>query len=70
MAAESQGNATTEKILNVLVPLIYGRRLLLAGFLVLATVFFAWQTAQVRPDAGFDKSIPLQHPYMEVYKQY
>ena len=70
MAAESQGNATTEKILNVLVPLIYGRRLLLAGFLVLATVFFAWQTAQVRPDAGFDKSIPLQQPYMEVYKQY
>ena len=70
MAAESQGNPTTEKNLNFLVPIIYGHRVLIGILLVLLTVFFGYQTAQVRPDAGFDKSIPLEHPYMEVYKQY
>lgn len=70
MAAESQGNPTTEKILNFLVPIIYGNRVVIGILLLLLTAFFTWQTAQVRPDAGFDKSIPLEHPYMEVYKQY
>jgi hypothetical protein len=70
MAAESQGNPTTEKILNFLVPIIYGPRVLIGIVLLLMTAFFGYQTAQVRPDAGFDKSIPLEHPYMEVYKQY
>ena len=54
MAAESQGNPTTEKILNFLVPIIYGHRVLIGILLVLLTVFFGYQTAQVRPDAGFD----------------
>ena len=70
MAAESQGNPTTEKILNFLVSIIYGHRVLIGILLIGLTVFFGYQTAQVRPDAGFDKSIPLEHPYMEVYKQY
>src|SRR3546814_18145678 len=25
---------------------------------------------QIKTDAGFDKSIPLEHPYMKVLKQY
>ncbi|WP_420428225.1 efflux RND transporter permease subunit [Algiphilus sp.] len=70
MAAEKPSSPTTEKILDFLVPLIYGKRLLLLLVLIGLTVFFGYQTAQVRPDAGFDKSIPLEHPYMEVYKQY
>ena len=70
MAAEKPSSPATEKILDFLVPLIYGKRLLLLLALIGLTVFFGYQTAQVRPDAGFDKSIPLEHPYMEVYKQY
>ena len=70
MAAEKPSSPATEKILDFLVPLIYGKRLLLLLVLIGLTVFFGYQTAQVRPDAGFDKSIPLEHPYMEVYKQY
>jgi len=38
--------------------------------LVLLTAFFGYQASQIKPDAGFEKSIPLQHPYMKVLKQY
>ena len=30
----------------------------------LATVFFAWQMTQLRPDASFEKMIPVSHPYI------
>jgi predicted RND superfamily exporter protein len=70
MAAEMKGSPVTEKILDFLVPFIYGKRVPLGIFLLLLTAFFMFQAAQVRPDAGFDKSIPLEHPYMQVYKQY
>lgn len=70
MAAQKPSSPATDKILNFLVPLIYGQRMLLLLVLIALTAFFGYQTAQVRPDAGFDKSIPLEHPYMEVYKQY
>ena len=40
------------------------RPLLLIVFL-LATVFFAYQTAGLRPDASFEKMIPMEHPYIQ-----
>ena len=51
-------------------PLIYARRRLTMGILLLITAFFAYEASKIQPDAGFDKSIPLKHPYMQVYKQY
>ncbi|MGH8455549.1 MAG: efflux RND transporter permease subunit [Stenotrophobium sp.] len=38
--------------------------------IAVATLFLLFQAMQIRPDPGFDKSIPLQHPYMQVFKQY
>jgi predicted RND superfamily exporter protein len=51
-------------------PLIYARRKLTMGILLLITAFFLWEALHIQPDAGFDKSIPLKHKYMQVYKQY
>ncbi|HZR37163.1 MAG TPA: MMPL family transporter [Nevskia sp.] len=51
-------------------PLIYARRRLTMGILLLITALFMWEAVHIQPDAGFDKSIPLKHPYMQVYKQY
>lgn len=31
---------------------------------VLLTVFFGWQMTQLRPDASFEKMIPVSHPYI------
>lgn len=60
------------RLLRFLVPLIYGRRgrVVSAIGIALATLFLLLQALQIRPDPGFDKSIPLQHPYMQVFKQY
>lgn len=59
-----------DKILKVIEPLIYGPRKLNLLILLVLTVLFAWFAAGTRVDAGFDKSIPLDHPYMQVYKHY
>lgn len=45
------------------------RGLILAGF-VIATLGFAAATARLRIDAGFDKLLPLQHPYMQTFVEH
>jgi predicted RND superfamily exporter protein len=59
-----------ERILKVIEPLIYGPRKLNLIILAVLTALFAWFASDTRVDAGFDKSIPLDHPYMQVYKHY
>lgn len=58
------------RILALAIPLIYGRRTVAFGLLMALTVFFGWNALQLKPDAGFEKQIPLDHPYMKVFKQY
>ncbi|ROH92993.1 hypothetical protein ED208_00170 [Stagnimonas aquatica] len=60
----------SQKILRAIEPLIYARRWLTMGILLVLTVFFAAVAATMKPDAGYDKSIPLEHDYMKVLKQY
>ena len=69
MSDNAQMN-TAEKILRAIEPLVYARRKLTMGILLGLTVLLAWQASLIRRDAGFDKSIPLEHPYMQVLKQY
>ena len=59
-----------ERLLQAVVPLVYERRWLTFSALVAVTVFLGVAATQLRPDAGFDKQIPLDHPYMQVFKQY
>ncbi len=47
-------------------PLFRVRRTLMTLF-ALATVFFAWQMSLLRPDASFEKMIPVSHPYIANY---
>lgn len=61
---------TQEQILNVVVPLIYKRRRMNLGILLGFTLFMLYQALQVGVDAGFEKQIPLEHPYMKTFKQY
>jgi len=68
--SDSATESRAHKILRAIEPLIYARRKLTMGILLIITAFFAWQASKIQPDAGFDKSIPLKHPYMQVYKQY
>lgn len=59
-----------EAILAVVEPIIYGPRRAVLLVLGLLTAVFAWFALGTHVDAGFDKSIPLDHPYMKVLKQY
>jgi len=45
------------------------RRTLLITFGVM-TVIFLVSASQLKVDAGFNKMVPLKHPYMKVYKEY
>jgi predicted RND superfamily exporter protein len=60
----------TQKILRAIEPLIYAKRGVTMGILLVITGLLLWQMLLIRSDAGFDKSIPLEHPYMKVLKQY
>jgi uncharacterized protein len=70
MTTETGAPSTAEKILRAIEPLIYARPKMTMGILLGITVLLGWQAAMIKRDAGFDKSIPLQHPYMQVLKQY
>ncbi|MDE2148229.1 MAG: MMPL family transporter [Gammaproteobacteria bacterium] len=68
--SEQQHLGVGRRILRKIEPLIYARRWLSMGVLLALTAFFAWEASQIKPDAGFDKLIPLDQPYMHVLKQY
>ena len=74
MAAPSKpagpNNGIANALLRAVIPLIYARRRLSFAVLMVLTVLLGWQAAQLKPDAGFEKQIPLAHPYMKVFKQY
>ncbi|MDZ7784174.1 MAG: hypothetical protein U5K56_14955 [Halioglobus sp.] len=45
--------------------MIFRRRPLVLVLFIAATVFLAMQTAKLRPDASFEKMIPMEHPYIQ-----
>jgi uncharacterized protein len=49
---------------------LFGRRQLVLLLLGLATLFFAVQASRVRIDAGFEKQLPLEHPYMATFMEH
>lgn len=59
-----------QALLEHLIALVYGRRGLVFIALVLATLLLGAEATRLRPDAGFDKQLPLDHPYMQVFRQY
>ncbi|HET7400653.1 MAG TPA: hypothetical protein VFJ62_02700, partial [Usitatibacter sp.] len=49
---------------------IFGfRRGWLAIFAIM-TLLFAASASRLAVDAGFNKMVPLEHPYMKVYREY
>lgn len=63
-------NLSTERFLHLAIRVVYGRRWLSFGLLLALTLWLLGQALRLTPDAGFEKQIPLAHPYMQVFKQY
>ncbi|MGH8460369.1 MAG: efflux RND transporter permease subunit [Stenotrophobium sp.] len=59
-----------DNILRAVMPLVYAKRWLTFSVLMLVTAFLFAHALQLKPDAGFEKQIPLDHPYMKVFTKY
>jgi predicted RND superfamily exporter protein len=49
---------------------IFGHRRAWLVLFAILTAFFAFSASRLSVDAGFNKMVPLQHPYMKVYREY
>ncbi|MFA5939321.1 MAG: efflux RND transporter permease subunit [Sinimarinibacterium sp.] len=70
MAGAAISGPFTERILRVVEPIIYGKRHVTHLILIALTALFLVQTARLQPDAGWLKSVPLNHPYMQKFREY
>ncbi len=59
-----------DNILAFVEPIVYGKRMLMLAVLIVLTSYLGWEASKTHVDAGFEKSIPLNHPYMEILKKY
>jgi predicted RND superfamily exporter protein len=70
MAGKAITGPVADAILRAVEPIIYKRRHLTHIILVLLTLIFFVQTMRLEPDAGWLKTVPLDHPYMQKFRQY
>ena len=59
-----------QKIIDRVSAFVFGNRKVLLIVFTAATVLFTISASQLRVDAGFNKMVPLTHPYMKVYTEY
>ncbi len=60
----------TNRIVQALGHLLFLHRKAFLALFVLLTVLLGWSATQLRVDAGFEKMIPLEHPYMKTFIDY
>ena len=63
-------SAFAQAFVRITEPLIFSRRWLTLTALALITAFLGYQASHLRIDTGFEKQLPLGHPYIQIYKQY
>ncbi|SFF57112.1 hypothetical protein SAMN04488120_10977 [Fontimonas thermophila] len=63
-------SAFAQAFVRLTEPLIFKRRLLTLSVLAVLTALLGWQASHLKIDAGFEKQIPLHHPYIQIYKKY
>ncbi|MBL8630637.1 MAG: RND family transporter [Rhodospirillaceae bacterium] len=49
---------------------IFGNRGLVMALFAALTIFLGWQASLLKVDAGFEKQLPLKHPYIKTFLQY
>ena len=62
--------AFSQWFIRVTEPIVFGRRPRTIAVLAIMTVFMAWSASQLKLDTGFEKQLPLGHPYIQVFKKY
>ncbi|MFN3770760.1 MAG: efflux RND transporter permease subunit [Ectopseudomonas guguanensis] len=49
---------------------LFNHRLLVVILCAITTLLLAWQTTKLELNASFEKTIPTQHPFIQVFQQY
>ncbi|HWY24112.1 MAG TPA: MMPL family transporter [Nevskia sp.] len=70
MAGKAITGPVADAILRAVEPIIYTRRHLTHIILIVLTLLFFVQTMRLEPDAGWLKTVPMDHPYMQKFRQY
>ncbi|MFM2044571.1 MAG: hypothetical protein RLY86_3147 [Pseudomonadota bacterium] len=60
----------SEPFITALQGWIFKRRVLVLVLFALVTAFMGWQASHLRIDAGFEKTLPRDHPYMETFMKH
>ena len=61
---------TLERLIQKVSALVFDHRKLWLVVFAILTVLFAASASRLVVDAGFNKMVPLKHPYMQVYREY
>ena len=69
MHGDARG-AFSQLFIRVTEPIVFGRRGRTIWVLALITLFLGWHASQLKLDTGFEKQLPLGHPYIQVFKEY
>ena len=60
----------SQLFIRITEPIVFGKRGRTLTIIGLLTLLMGWQAAHLKLDTGFEKQLPLGHPYMQVFKQY
>ncbi|HXG28483.1 MAG TPA: MMPL family transporter [Nevskiales bacterium] len=69
MHGDARG-AFSQLFIRLTEPIVFGRRGRTLLVLLLGTLFFGYHASQLKVDAGFEKMLPLEHPYMKTFLKY
>ncbi len=69
MHGDARG-AFSQLFIRVTEPIVFGRRPRTLLVLFFMTLFMGWHATHLKLDTGFEKQLPLGHPYIQVFKQY
>jgi len=69
-SSEAKVHQKVGMVERFLEPRLFGHRLPVLILFLLASVLFGYEAAQLRPDASFQKMVPITHPYIANYLKY
>ncbi len=58
------------RVVERLADIIFGNRGVTMVLFAVVTVFLGWQASLLKVDAGFEKQLPLKHPYIQTFLKY
>ena len=61
---------TIATLINALARLVFSHRRVLLTLFIFITIALGYSATRLRVDAGFNKMIPLAHPYMKTFTEY